>query len=338
MKALLLIAVFSAVALASKDYDAMFREFKATHLKSYATEAEESTRFKNFVANMKKAEVLQAANPLATFGANQFADMSEAEFKSRINGAEYFKEAMAKVDESKALTASIADRVAASGVIIDWRAKGVVTPVKNQGSCGSCWAYSANGNIEAMWAIAGNPLTALSEQLLTSCDTIDHGCNGGLMDNAFNWLINFRKGEVITEAAYPYVSGSGRNPACKPKSELDALPVGAVIKGYDHIARSEDTLASYVQKVGPLSVAVDATTFQSYRGGIVTSCINRQINHGVLAVGYDDINVPPYWIIKNSWGTSWGESGYLRLAKGSNQCLINSYSTTAIVATNATKL
>ena len=336
MKALLLIAIFSAVALANKDYDAMFREFKATHLKSYANEAEEATRFKNFVANMKKAEVLQAANPLATFGANQFADMSEAEFKSRINGASYYKKAVASRPAQRA-TATLGERVAAAGQVFDWRTKGAVTPVKNQGSCGSCWAYSATGSIEGRWFLAGNPLTSVSEQQLVACDHIDGGCDGGFMDDAFEWIINYRKGEIVTEAAYPYASASGYSPACKAKSEIDSMPVGAVISGYDHMADGEETLAAYVLK-GPVSVAVDATTFQSYRNGIVTSCVNRQLNHGVLAVGYDDVNVPPYWIIKNSWGTSWGEAGYIRLVKGKRQCLIGDYSTTALVASNATKL
>ena len=264
MKALLLIAVFSAVALAAKDYEAMFREFKSTHLKSYANEAEEATRFKNFVQNMKKAEVLQAANPLATFGANQFADMSEVEFNTRLaNGAAFYKAAMA--ESTTTVEAPLADIVAAAGEKIDWREKGAVTPVKNQGSCGSCWAFSATGNIESMWFIAGNPLTRVSEQQLTSCDTIDHGCNGGLMDNAYNWLLRNRKGEIVTEEAYPYVSGNGRNPSCKSASEVSAMPVGAVIKGIDHIARSEDTLAAYVQKVGPMAVAVDATSFGKWR-------------------------------------------------------------------------
>ena len=329
MKALFLVALISAVAFAERDYEAMFSHFKSTHLKTYANAAEESTRFQNFVQNMKKAETLQAANPLATFGANQFADFSEAEFAARINGAEFFKQAVAEVKVYT--TATLAEVHAAAGEIVDWRAKGTVTAVKNQGSCGSCWAYSALGNVENQWAVAGNALTPLSEQLLTSCDTIDSGCNGGLMDNAFKWLINNRKGEIVTEESYPYVSGGGRAPACKSKSELDSLPVGATITGFNHLDRSEDTLAAYVKSTGAIAVAVDATTFQSYRSGIVTNCVNRQINHGVLTVGFDDVNVPPYWIIKNSWGTSWGEAGYLRLAKGTNQCLINSYSTTAIV-------
>ena len=329
MKALLLIAVFSAVALANKDYDAMFREFKSTHLKSYANEAEEAQRFKNFVKNIKKSEVLQAANPLATFGANQFADMSESEFASYLGGASYYKKALASRPAKRA-TASLAERVAATGQVFDWRTKGAVTPVKNQGSCGSCWAYSATGSIEGQWFIAGNPLTSVSEQQLVACDHIDGGCDGGFMDDAFEWIINYRNGEIVTEAAYPYASGGGYSPACKSKAEIDAMPIGAKISGYDHMADGEDTLAAYVLKT-PVSVAVDATTFQSYRSGVVTSCINRQLNHGVLAVGFDDVHVPPYWIIKNSWGTSWGESGYMRLVKGAHQCLIGDYSTTALV-------
>ena len=204
MKALLLIAVFSAVALAAKDYEAMFREFKSTHLRSYADATEEATRFQNFVKNMQKAEVMQAANPHATFGANQFADMSETEFASRLNGAEFYRRAMA--ESTSTVDAPLADIVAAAGEKVDWREKGAVTPVKDQGSCGSCWAFSATGNIESMWFIAGNPLTAVSDQQLTSCDKIDSGCNGGLMDNAFNWLLKTRKGEIVTDESYPYAS------------------------------------------------------------------------------------------------------------------------------------
>ena len=328
MKQLILVALISAVAFAEKDYDAMFRQFKSTHLKAYKDQAEESVRFKNFVANMRKAEVLQAANPLADFGANQFADMSEAEFASFLGGAEYYKAALAAPRTTVEVT--LAEKVAAAGSNVDWRLKDKVSGVKNQGSCGSCWAYSALGNVESVYAIAkGAAPVNLSEQELTSCDTIDSGCNGGLMDNAFKWILNTRNGEIITEAAYPYTSGSGYAPKCKADSELNALPVGAVISGYNHYPNGEDSLAVAVQ-AQPTAIAVDATSFQSYKGGIVTACTNRQINHGVLAVGFNDENVPPYWIIKNSWGTSWGEEGYIRVAKGSNQCLVNQYITTAI--------
>ena len=278
---------------------------------------------------MKKAEALQAANPHAAFGANKFADMSEAEFASNLNGAEYFRRAMAT--PVTRVSAPLGARLAVAGTKVDWREKGGVTAVKSQGACGACWAFSTIGNIEGAWFAAGNPLTPLSVQELTSCDSSNSGCNGGLMDNAFKWILEKRRGEIVTEESYPYESGrGGAAPVCKSDEELDSLPVGAVITGYTHLERSEDTLAAFVAQ-NPVSVAVDATSFQSYVGGILTNCINRQINHGVLAVGFDSEHVPPYWIVKNTWGQNWGEAGFVRIAKGSNQCLINEYATTAIV-------
>jgi len=330
MKTLLIAALLASCVLATgeRDYEAMFREFKSTHLKAYDTVADESLSFQTFVENMKIAEELQASNPLATFGVNQFADMSEAEFSTRFLDAAYYQRVLSETYEE--IEAPIADQIEARGNAIDWRSKGAVTPVKNQGSCGSCWAFSTTGNIEGQWFIQHKKLTPLSEQELVSCDKTDSGCNGGLMDNAFNWLIRNRKGQIVTQASYPYVSGSGSNPACRT-GELDRMTVGATITGYNHLAKSEDTLAASVLKVGPIAIALDASSFKSYTGGIVTNCISKTMNHGVLAVGFNDNNVPPFWIIKNSWGTGWGEKGYIRVAKGSNQCLLNSYSTTAVV-------
>lgn len=330
VKSLFVAALLASCVLATgeRDYEAMFREFKATHLKAYASVGEESSSFKNFVSNMKQAETLQASNPLATFGVNAFADMSEEEFSRRFLDAAYYTRV--SNEQYEEVEAPLADRIAARGAAIDWRAKGAVTPVKNQGSCGSCWAFSATGNIEGQWFLQHDELAPLSEQELVSCDKTDAGCNGGLMDNAFNWLIRNRKGQIVTQDAYPYVSGGGSNPTCRT-GELDKMAVGATIVGYNHLAKSEDTLAAFVLKTGPIAIALDASSFQSYKSGIVTNCVSSRMNHGVLAVGFDDNNVPPYWIIKNSWGTSWGEAGYIRVAKGSNQCLLNSYSTTAIV-------
>lgn len=151
------------------------------------------------------------------------------------------------------------------------------------------------------------------------------------MSHAFKWLIDHRRGEIVTAASYPYVSSEGYAPGCKMPAELDALPVGAVIEGYEILDRSEDTLAAHVSLQGPVSVAVDSGSWQTYRGGIVTNCASRGVNHAALVVGYNDTNVPPYWILKNSWGLSWGENGYIRIAKGSNQCLITEFATTAKV-------
>lgn len=271
-KTLLVAALLATCVLASgeRDYEAMFREFKSTHFKAYANEGEEAKRFKHFVENMKKAEVLQAANPHATFGANVFADLSAAEFKAYHNGNAHFR-AATKVAR-KELVPTLAEKVAAAGQKIDWRQKGAVTPVKNQGQCGSCWSFSTTGNIEGQWFLAGNTLTSVSEQELVSCDTIDSGCNGGLMDNAFTWLIQNRGGKIVTEASLPYNSGSGFAPSCP--SNLDTLPVGAKISSYNDIQKSEDAMAAFCYASGPVAIALDATSFQSYRSGILTTVVD----------------------------------------------------------------
>ena len=352
MKAALLVATLSAAGAAATadgstatDYAALFAQFRSANLKAYASEAEEATRFANFVANMKTAEAQKASNPLADFGVGPFADMSAGEFaKAYMGGAEYFRRAMLTTERAPAAFAPAAalassKKAAASNgqwafasttnARVDWREKGAVTPVRHQGSCGSCWAYSTAGNIEGLWAAAGNPLAAVSIQQLTSCVSENHGCNGGLMDKAFEWIITKRRGEVVTEEAYPYEAGNGRNPPCRPDSEVDKMPVAATIGGYYAIQKSEDAIADVVLSAGPVAAAVDATSFQMYRGGVITNCVSSQINHGILVVGFDTQHVPPYWVIKNSWGTMWGDNGYVRIAKGSNQCLINSFAVTA---------
>ena len=190
-----------------------------------------------------------------------------------------------------------------------------VTHVKNQAQCGSCWAFSSTGGIEGQWFLAGNTLTSVAEQELVSCDKTDSGCNGGLMDNAFAWLQSAKNGQIVTEASYPYTSGGGVSGQCKYSS---SMPVGATISGHADLPHDEDQMAAWMMTNGPISIAVDATSFQSYTGGILSNCISQQLDHGVLAVGVTD----SYWIIKNSWGASWGEAGYIRVAKGTNQCLL----------------
>lgn len=308
---------------------AQFQHFKKTHGRQYASAAEESQRFKNFVENMQTAAKQSERNPLAKFGVNEYSDMSAAEFKTRHNGNKYFAKVAA--ESSKNIDHSIvsaASKRLAAGRQQDWRPKGAVTPIKNQGQCGSCWSFSSTGSIEGQWFLAGNPLTSVSEQEFVSCDTIDSGCQGGLMDNAWTWLLQAHNGSVVTEASYPYVSGDGQVPACS----MSGTQFGAQISGYANIAKDEETMGGFVYTSGPMSVAVDATSWQTYVGGILTDCISNQIDHGVLVVGFDDQNQPPYWIIKNSWGAGWGEDGYIRVQKGTNQCLITSYPCTSKVS------
>lgn len=215
----------------------------------------------------------------------------------------------------------------AAGSRVDWRQKGAVTAVKNQGQCGSCWSFSTTGNIEGQWFLAGHELVSLSERELVSCDNTDSGCNGGLMDNAFSWLVSSKGGAIVTEASYPYVSGGGNVPSCNMRDKT----VGARISGHHDIPHNEADMASYMYANGPVSIAVDATSWQTYTSGILTNCIASQVDHGVLAVGFDDSHNPPYWIVKNSWTAQWGEEGYIRVAKGKNECLITTAPSSSIV-------
>lgn len=320
------VALIATVAVAGarseRDYAGMFQKFQKMHGRVYASASETARRFQAFVENMQRAEALAGANPMATFGMNEFADIPASEFKARHNGQKVYA-AAAKAAAARAPGADVGSSLPES---VDWRAKGAVTYVKNQGQCGSCWSFSTTGNIEGQWFLAGNKLVAVSEQQLVSCDTNDDGCNGGLMDNAFNWLLSNTNGRIDTEASYPYVSGGGNVPSCTTSGSF-----GAQISSYADIAHDETTMANFLYKRGPVAVAVDATSWQTYTGGIMTNCESQQLDHGVLIVGFEGTGSQPYWIVKNSWGKSWGESGYIRLAFGTNQCLINNYPTSSAV-------
>lgn len=199
---------------------------------------------------------------------------------------------------------------------VDWVKAGAVTPAKDQGQCGSCWAFSTIANIEGQWKLAGNPLTSLSEQELVSCDKSDSGCSGGLMPSAFKLLKNSNSGKVYTESSYPYTSGRGSSGSCSKSGKK----VGATISGSLAISGSEGQLATWCNKNGPVSIAVDAGSWQSYRSGILTNCGGKKLDHGVTIVGYESGS---YWKIKNSWGSSYGENGYIRVKRGVNCCGLN---------------
>nr|AAZ23596.1 cysteine protease [Leishmania aethiopica] len=305
---------------------ALFEEFKRTYRRAYGTVAEEQQRLANFERNLELMREHQARNPHARFGITKFFDLSEAEFAARyLNGAAYF--AAAKQHAGQHYRKARADLSAVPDAV-DWREKGAVTPVKNQGACGSCWAFSVVGNIESQWAVAGHRLTALSEQQLVSCDDMDSGCGGGLMTQAFEWLLRNMNGTMFTEDSYPYVSTFGYVPECTNSSQL--VP-GARIDGYVMIESNETVMAAWLAKSGPISIGVDASSFMSYHGGVLTSCAGKQLNHGVLLVGYNMTGEVPYWVIKNSWGENWGEKGYVRVTMGVNACLLTEYPVSAHV-------
>jgi cathepsin L len=202
---------------------------------------------------------------------------------------------------------------------IDWRTSGYVTPVKDQGSCGSCWAFSTTGSLEGQNFKKTGKLISLSEQNLVDCSNAEgnEGCNGGLMDQAFTYIK--KNGGIDTEESYPYKGVDG---TCSFKSNS----VGAKVTGFvDVKAGDEQALKEAVGTVGPVSVAIDASSifFQFYHSGVYDPwwCSSTSLDHGVLAVGYGNEGGKDYWLVKNSWNTSWGMKGYINMIRNkSNRC------------------
>jgi len=245
---------------------------------------------------------------------NQFGDLSSAEFGSLYNGL--------KINASERVQGEDVyyDPYFVGDDTVDWRTKGVVTAIKNQGQCGSCWAFSATGSMEGAWGISKGKLVSLSEQNLVDCSSSqgNEGCDGGLMDYAFQYVMD-NKG-IDTEASYKYTARDG---TCK----FSASNVGTTITSFKDVASgSEPSLQSAIQTVGPISVAIDASqsSFQFYKSGIYYEkyCSSSRLDHGVLAVGYGTQGQgKDYYIVKNSWGTSWGAQGYILMSRNKqNNC------------------
>merc|ERR1711911_67692 len=242
------------------------------------------------------------ANGEVTFelGMNKFGDLLSTEFAAMYNG--YTRKLRTGTE-----TVFMAPENFVAPTSVDWRTEGAVTPVKDQKQCGSCWAFSATGSLEGQHFRKTGSLVSLSEQNLVDCSSRygNAGCNGGLMDSAFEYVQ--ANGGVDTEASYPY---EARTKTCRFK----AATVGATCTGYVDIKQgSESDLMAAIASVGPVSVAIDASrsSFQLYRSGVYVEprCSSRSLDHGVLAVGYGtDAKNGDYWIVKNSWGTGWGEA------------------------------
>ncbi|CAG9823173.1 unnamed protein product [Phaedon cochleariae] len=297
--------------------------FKLTHKKQYESETEERFRMKIFMENshkIAKHNKLYAMGLVSyKLGVNKYADMLHHEFVQAVNGYNKTKNVLSGIEMDDAIT-FIPPANVKMPEEVDWRTKGAVTGVKDQGHCGSCWSFSATGSLEGQNFRKTGRLVSLSEQNLVDCSTKygNNGCNGGLMDNAFRYIRD-NKG-IDTEASYPY---KAEDEKChyRPQSR------GAVDRGFvDVESGNENHLKAAVATVGPVSVAIDASheTFQLYSEGVYSDpeCSSAELDHGVLVVGYGtDENGNDYWLVKNSWGPSWGAQGYIKMARNKeNMC------------------
>jgi len=290
--------------------------YKAVNEKVYSSDAEELLRKEIFERNVATIEEhnkkFEAGEVTFKLGVNHFTDMLESEVKSMMNG---FRPS----DKAASEFVFVADEGVELADTVDWRTEGYVTGVKDQGQCGSCWAFSTTGSLEGQHFKKTGDLLSLSEQQMVDCsgDYGNMGCNGGLMDNAFKYIKAV--GGLELESVYPYTAEDGQ---CKfDKSEAKATVTGYV----DVKSEDEDALKQAVATVGPVSVAIDAShlSFQMYTSGVYHEflCSQTRLDHGVLVVGYGTEDGSDYWLVKNSWGTSWGEEGYIKMSRNrDNNC------------------
>jgi len=295
-----------------------WKAFKVQFNKVYE-DVEDMFRMKIFMENKQKIakhnQLHAQGNRTYSLAMNKFGDMLHHEFVSTVNG---FKRNYRESLSNGSTYLSPANVVLPQSV--DWRNEGYVTPVKDQGQCGSCWSFSATGALEGQHFRKSGKLVSLSEQNLIDCSGKygNEGCNGGLMDQAFEY-IEYNHG-IDTEERYPYRGKQGR---CHYKKQYK----GATDTGFVDIpSRDETKLQEAVGTVGPVSVAIDASheSFQFYKTGVYDEpqCNSEQLDHGVLVVGYGTSeDGQDYWIVKNSWGTTWGEDGYVKMSRNkNNQC------------------
>jgi len=310
-----------------------FENFKVQHNKQYATKVEEEKRFSIFRINMLKIKLLNAFDfGSAVYGVNHFADLSEDEFKSHYTGLNTTRRQM---EEAVSFEEAEFDRDAELPKEVDWREKGAVTEVKNQASCGSCWAFAAVAAIESHNKIVNNELVSLSEQELVDCDSQSSGCSGGFMSWAYEAVQ--RLGGVEAEKDYPYTARDGK---CNFKKDLSRVQVAK----YVNITQDENEIAQYVAQKGPVSIGINANLMQFYLKGIAHPrwfltkwlCSANMLNHGVLIVGFGETKrfgrTEPYWIIKNSWTQKWGRKGYYYIHRGSNSCGVKMMANAPVVA------
>jgi len=294
----------------------VFREWTQSFKRHYSSIDEETRRFKIWYENLGRIASTNSKNLSYKLRLNQFADLTDDEFRVKVHGhaGSCYRDDLQKSKIPKISTKVNQKKLVDTPQVpapasVNWVTAGVVTPVKNQGDCGSCWAFSTTGSIECEYAIKTGQLNSLSEQQLVDCSSSygNEGCNGGLMDWAFEYVMS--EGGLCSESEYPYTGVDG---TCQTCSTLYNP-----ITTYTDVTADDETDLTTAAALGCVSVAIEADqyAFQYYSSGILTGLCGTALDHGVLVVGYGTSGTQEYWLVKNSWGTSWGEAGYVQICK-----------------------
>jgi len=309
---LLLLALVAVVYCATVEQQ--FSDFLVKFNKRYTTQEEYTSRLAIFQKNLAIAEQMNADQETATFGVTKFMDMTPEEFRATM--------LMPRGSILPKITRpymTIPHDNIALPTAFDWSSKGAVTPVKDQGQCGSCWAFSATETIESSWFLAGHPLVSLAPQQIVDCDKGrgDEGCNGGDTVTAYAYVM--AAGGMEEEKDYTYKAKDG-------KCEFQASKVAAKIKSWSYITKNKnETEVLYkMYAQGPVSICVDAESWQFYNSGVISKNCATNLDHCVMITGFSDQTVKgtkyPVWAIRNSWGADWGEKGYILVERNKNLC------------------
>jgi len=310
----------AAVAVSANVHDRSFYEEKFFNwLKTHEVKPVNGLHFvqmlKNFADNEDYINAHNAMGKSYQLGHNKFSHFNVEEY------AAYTKLGLMQPEATTAEFVHAApENLSSLPASIDWVTKGAVTPVKDQGQCGSCWSFSTTGGMEGSYFNKNGKLVSFSEQQFVDCDNRsnggkDKGCNGGLMDNAFTWAS--KQAGICTEASYPYTSGVTKTAGtctttCSPVA-------GSAPKSHTDVTKNSDSAMMSALASNPVSIAIEADQkdFQLYKSGVFTGTCGAKLDHGVLAVGYGTLNGVDFYKVKNSWGTTWGDAGYILLGRGS---------------------